>query len=575
PGWYDSNSVYESVEECCEDAHAACPTGPPTVGPTLAPSWAPTQEKECYTLGGDCTCVVVGGVPGYIGDDYRGFASYGECCASERSGCPSPAPPADATGEPTEPPTPSPSKEPTKLPTDQPSPSPTTSVPTTSPSPAPTPEATGPNGQVYRAYPDLLNGIDDCLFGDDWPAFMGVGNNPEDYLFLSLGDCCVAKGYSEGACAGGSAVNQEAPPAPVGETPAPSRGPTSEPTDPPSKEPTPSPSMEPTDQPTKEPTKPPTPAPSVSPSASPTTRAPTVSPTLSPTPEATGPNGQVYRAYPNVLDGIDECLFGDEWPAFMGVGNNPDDYLFASLAECCAAREYDCTQGGTPAPSPWAGGEFWYSDIHADGNLCVFGDGYPAWMGLPEYRESELFDSKDACCIEHACDEDAVPSNGDVDASVVTFVDEDFEGGDTGGLPWLHGGTPTHYADWNSNSHTAASGTKSLRSGDLNNRRDKSSDLSLTVDSSSGGRVTFNYKASVAWPFESFQVRLDGSLMHMDASPMTEWDDESFGVPPGVHTISFHVVSYADEVDFGRDVDPEQFGDGFAWIDDLEFFPTR
>ena len=59
-----------------------------------------------------------------------------------------------------------------------------------------------------------------------------------------------------------------------------------------------------------------------------------------------------------------------------------------------------------------------------------------------------------------------------------------------------------------------------------------------------------------------------------DAS-VSDWDAEDFGVAPGEHTISFHVVSYADEVDFTRDVDVAQFGDGHAWIDDLQFHPTR
>lgn len=186
--------------------------------------------------------------------------------------------------------------------------------------------------------------------------------------------------------------------------------------------------------------------------------------------------------------------------------------------------------------------------------------------------DGQLFNTKEACCFEHGCDP-AAQSDVEDDGShseepndVVTF-----SRGDVTSLPWIQGGTGTHVADWHLTTEKTALASLSIRSGDLNGIRGKSSDVKLKVDSTTGARISFLYWADVGYPFDYLEFRVDGELKHKDATPSGEWIQYSTTVSPGPHEISLHVISPPEEVTVDRDV--QQFGTGVVYVDEFKFTP--
>merc|ERR1712194_201169 len=297
-------------------------------------------------------------------------------------------------------------------------------------------------------------------------------------------------------------------------TVAPTRNPTESPKSGPTKHPTPHPTESPTDSPTPSPTQQPRPEPTKTPTCKPTL-TPIKAPTLKPTPSPTKP----------------------------------------------------------PTRNPSWKAMFWYPDVHALVNLCVFDKHYEDWMDTVDHRDGYLFTTERQCCIEHNCAEGAESSDSRP-LDVLTYIDENFDSGsgDTKEM-WIHGGTTTHIADWRFTTHKKHSGNRSFRSGSLNHKRGKSSDVSLKVDSSKGAQLSFWYYVDVARPFDFFEFRYDGVLNHVDASPSGGWMMLNLGISPGPHTISFHVVSPNEAVSIDRSENLKQFGRGFVYIDDLQFTP--
>ena len=193
---------------------------------------------------------------------------------------------------------------------------------------------------------------------------------------------------------------------------------------------------------------------------------------------------------------------------------------------------------------------FWFPDIHADGNRCIYGEDYDSWMATKPFRASQLFATEEECCEEHKCDPDAVTQGRP--SEVVTFIDENFDG-DQLPLPWIHGGTATHVADWYQTANKSVSGKYSLSSGDLNNNGGKSSDVTLT--------------------FDYFVFKIDGEVKLEEYSPSHEWRKYSVIVPAGLHEISFHVTSLNVKLKMRRGANVALYGSGFAYMDDLQFKP--
>ena len=114
-----------------------------------------------------------------------------------------------------------------------------------------------------------------------------------------------------------------------------------------------------------------------------------------------------------------------------------------------------------------------------------------------------------------------------------------------------------------------------LRSGNLNKKRGKSSDLTLKIDSISGLKVSFWYLADVGDPFDHFEFQLDGNLRHKDGKPTKQWQFFEMGVSPGPHEISFHLTSPSGAIKFDRSVSVDKFGSGAVMIDQLKVDPVR
>lgn len=322
------------------------------------------------------------------------------------------------------------------------------------------------------------------------------------------------------------------------------------------------------------------------------------------------PTSKPPLAYSGALDGQDYCRFDADYPLYY-TSNQQNFYtlLFVSEDVCCERMGYACTSSPTPAPTgqptpaptpspteeptpapiaPTAAPSeeptatsHWYADIHASGDLCVYGSGYEGWMANPAFSDAQLFDSEDDCCAAHfpvdGCDDDAVASGGVV-PDTLTYIMEDFEGG-MGTLPWVHGGTTTHVADWDVSTHDSRppAGFHSLRSGDLNSTPSKSSDISLQVDSSRGGFLEFYYKADVSWPYDRLVVRLNGAEKFARTSVTRSngrdpWVKFLMAVPGDVVQITISVESYpASEGGDYSARDAGKDGTGFVYIDDLTF----
>jgi len=151
--------------------------------------------------------------------------------------------------------------------------------------------------------------------------------------------------------------------------------------------------------------------------------------------------------------------------------------------------------------------------------------------------------------------------------SVALFVKEDFENG-LGNQPWIHGGS----AEWEQSDTKSVSGSYSMRSGDLNSQRNKSSEISLKIDSSRGGFLKFSYWSLAYDPYDYFSFDVDGAIKHMEMTPMNEWRQYSLGIEPGLHTIRFRVVAPEGNIAIPRDVS-DMLGTGEVFIDDLDFTP--
>ena len=420
-------------------------------------------------------------------------------------------------------------------------------------------------------YPDTGTGETDniCKYGNDYLPFMVTYS--EKFLFDDACACCSEHDCGDSsngdhpeleealATCGGGSSSSSATPNPT--TRAPTKSPT---TRAPTKNPT-----------TRAPTKNPTTSPSMNPTTS------------SPTPRATGTNGKYYYAYPDVLNGNAKCLWGTDYPDFMELEANKPDWLFDSIEECCAVKGYTCTASPsssptkTPTSSPIET-EYWYPDIQATINKCIRGSDYDPWMANERYGMnsvsnplSYLFTTYDLCCAAHGCDNTGggtTETDGGTDApppsDVVTYVDEGFEAGNSNALPWTFSGA----ANWQvSTSRSVSPGTHSLRSGDLNGIGGKSSVVSIKVDSSLGAYFMFDYYVGIGAPFDRFEFRVDGDLKHMDKSPSGEWERYLQNLSPGPHTISFHVITYSPVPSFDRNNDVDEFGDGFVYLDNLEF----
>mmetsp|Transcript_28899 Transcript_28899/g.61026 ORF Transcript_28899/g.61026 Transcript_28899/m.61026 type:complete len:363 (+) Transcript_28899:126-1214(+) len=64
-----------------------------------------------------------------------------------------------------------------------------------------------------------------------------------------------------------------------------------------------------------------------------------------------GGNRTVY-AYPDILNGINQCLMDANYPDFMALPNNVEKYLFTSMKACCDENEYTVCITAEPTSAP-------------------------------------------------------------------------------------------------------------------------------------------------------------------------------------------------------------------------------
>lgn len=280
---------------------------------------------------------------------------------------------------------------------------------------------------------------------------------------------------------------------------------------------------------------------------------------------------------------------------FMPIVTTPAPTVMVQQVVMNPDPTHSPTNKPTPSPTPvptakpvdtYVGPQrYWYPDIHqGDEGVCVYGSNFPSWMLRASFRAKSLFDNRTDCCIEHNCDGDDTRNpnalDSDTDATpapirtdVITFAEEDFEKG-LENLPWRQGGSATHVADWSVGSDTVKSGTKSLVSGDLTGQRGVTSDLSLKVDSSIGATVEFYYKAGVSFPFDLFDILVDGQVKKRLANPSGPgWTRFSMSLFPGEHTLLLRVETPTVPLGYARDGMEDTWGDGKVIIEDFKFLP--
>ncbi|KAL7461256.1 hypothetical protein ACHAXS_001676, partial [Conticribra weissflogii] len=389
-------------------------------------------------------------------------------------------------------------------------------------------------------YPDPNANEFTCVYGNKYPNFYKIPANKDDYLFDTEAAC-----YSHWITENPSTTPTDAP---TTETP------TSAPTDTPT---TSTPTVNPTEMPTDLPT---TSTPTVDP-----TETPTYAPTLEPTYESFW--------YPNFSTASPDCIFGNGYPVIFlryAFAMNMPGFLEHTRYECCVADGNSCPEGTYSEDElPETKAKYWFPDLFSDETHCYYGDTYESWM--EREADTYFFDSIEACCEAYDCDPDAdvtttLPTQYSED--VISYADEDFEQG-MDSLPWIHGGTTTHKADWRVTSSKSLYGHYSLKSGNIANKWGKSSDLSLKVYAEEGMHIEFNYLSLVSDPFDTFSFSVDDIKVLESTFPSGDWEQFIMVIPPGQHTLKWSVETGDTAPNFARSEDVERYGTGFFYLDDF------
>jgi len=154
--------------------------------------------------------------------------------------------------------------------------------------------------------------------------------------------------------------------------------------------------------------------------------------------EALSPGGAVAYFFPEFDK--NNCGFGVDYPAWMGVNGYEKHYLFASGQECC--DRYFKGVGGCPHETTHDGGYFWsqYEDElpndqampavynHTyypllERGTCVNGTDYPDWMAIDDdYRRMYLFKDLEGCCQQWFSDFDVQGCVGSVVQGFYDYV---------------------------------------------------------------------------------------------------------------------------------------------------------
>ena len=125
-----------------------------------------------------------------------------------------------------------------------------------------------------------------------------------------------------------------------------------------------------------------------------------------------------------------------------------------------------------------------------------------------------------------------------------TPVDEDFETGDFGKYPWVHGGD----AHWVIVSDQKCGGMYSAKSGEISHNQESTLEISLDVTM---GTVSFHKRVSSELSYDYLQFYIDDTLMSAWSGEV-QWSREEFPVTAGRH--SFKWRYYKDgSVDSGSD----------------------
>jgi len=389
-------------------------------------------------------------------------------------------------------------------------------------------------------YPDPNDDEFTCIYGGTYPNFYKIPSNKDDYLFDTEEAC-----YNHWITEHPSTTPTDAP-----TTESPTSGPTEAPT-------TSTPTFHPTEVPTDLPT---TSTPTVNP-----TEMPTFAPTFEPTNEPFW--------YPNFNTESPDCIFGSDYPIIFlryAVAMNMPGFLEHTRYECCTAEGNSCPEGTYSEDElPETKEKHWFPDLFSDETHCYYGDAYESWM--EREPATYFFDTIEACCEAHGCDPDADATTTLPTPSadgVIGYADEDFETG-MDSLPWIHGGTTTHKADWRVTSSKSLYGHHSLKSGNLANKWGKSSDLSLKVYAEEGMHVEFNYLSLVSDPFDSFTFSVDGINVLESTFPSQDWEQFIMVIPPGEHTLKWSVKTGDSAPNFARSEDVDRYGTGFFYLDDF------
>lgn len=156
---------------------------------------------------------------------------------------------------------------------------------------------------------------------------------------------------------------------------------------------------------------------------------------------------------------------------------------------------------------------------------------------------------------------ESVNSHGSTLSPVWNFTtggapDEDFNTGDFNAFGWTHGGA----SNWTIDTVDPYSGVYCIRSGTVDDNQ--SSELSLSMTTSSAGNISFAVKVSSEASYDFLRFRIDGAEQD-NWSGFSDWSMVSFPVSAGTHTFSW--VYDTD----GSMEDREDC----AWIDAITFPP--
>ncbi|MDY0381894.1 MAG: S8 family serine peptidase [Candidatus Cloacimonadaceae bacterium] len=188
--------------------------------------------------------------------------------------------------------------------------------------------------------------------------------------------------------------------------------------------------------------------------------------------------------------------------------------------------------------------------FYVDGVLKYTDSSYPyAWTW-----DTSAYSAGSYTITALATDNSSNTANNTIQISLITPADEGFESGDLSALPWITGSASA----WTVQNNQHYCGSYAAQAGDIGDYG--TSSLSINLDVSTAGDLSFSYKVSSENGYDFLSFYIDDSLQAQWSGDI-DWTIHNIAVASGEHTFRW-TYSKDSSVDYGEDS---------AWLDHIVF----